>query len=92
MVQLVVHFDGRGFPLQRRTCYLNFIALGKGKRIIDVDAKISNGVLNVGMAQQNLDGSRVARRFVNERCLRAANRVRAVFFYVETDRTDPLIN
>ena len=46
--------------------------LGKRKRIFDVDAKIADGVLDLDVAKQDLHGSQVAGRLVDQGCLGAA--------------------
>ena len=44
----------------------DFGALGQGQRIIDVHAEVPDGVLDVGMPEQNLDGSQVPGRLVDK--------------------------
>ena len=61
----------------------DFRALSKRDRVIDVDAEVANGILDVGMAQQDLHGAMVAGCLVDERRLRSTHRVRAVFRDVE---------
>ncbi|MDQ0513413.1 hypothetical protein QOZ99_004335 [Angulomicrobium amanitiforme] len=42
----------------------DFRCLGKRKRIIDIDNKVSNGVFNFGVPKQNLNSSEIAGSFV----------------------------
>ena len=39
---------------------LHLGAFGKGKRVLDVDAKITNGALDLCMAEQDLHGAQIA--------------------------------
>jgi hypothetical protein len=44
---------------------LDLDLLGNCERVINIDAEISDGALDLGMAQQELDGTEVARSSVN---------------------------
>ena len=46
--------------------------LGEGKRVFHVDPEIANRVLDFAMTKKNLDGTKVAGRPVDDRCLRPA--------------------
>ena len=51
----------------------NFGVLGKGKRVFHVDPEIAHRVLDLAMTEKNLDGTKVAGRPLDDRCLRSAN-------------------
>ena len=51
---------------------LNLSSLSQRDRVVDVDAEVANGVLDVGVTQQNLNGAAVAGRLINKRGLRRA--------------------
>jgi len=63
----------------------NFGSLGWRQGIIDIDTEISNRVLDVGMAQQDLNCPEIARRFVDQRRLGSPHRVCAILPLIETD-------
>jgi len=44
----------------------------RGKRVFRVDPEIANRVLDFAMTEKNLDGTKVAGRPVDDRCLRPA--------------------
>jgi hypothetical protein len=46
--------------------FLNLRALGESERILNIDAKISDGAFNLGVTQQNLNGQQVASLLVND--------------------------
>jgi hypothetical protein len=50
----------------------DFGRLGQSQRIIDINAKVSNRVLYLGVSKQDLNGSKVTGRLVNECRLGAA--------------------
>lgn len=49
----------------------NFSALRKLQGIFHLDTEVSNGALDLGMAEQNPDGAQIARGLVDDRRLRA---------------------
>jgi hypothetical protein len=49
-------------------------------------------VLDLGMSEQNLDRTKIPSGFVEHRCLCASERVRAVIFTAQPNRSDPLID
>lgn len=51
---------------------LDFDALRQSQRVFDVDAKISNRILNLGVTEQNLHGTQIPSGLVNDRRLRSA--------------------
>ena len=48
-------------------CYLDLHAFGNGKRIFKIDTQISNCTIHLGVPEQQLNGSEVARLLVNLR-------------------------
>jgi hypothetical protein len=56
----------------------DFGPLGKRDGIVDVDAKVAHGVLDVGMAEQDLHRAQITGRLVDQRRLRPSHRVRSV--------------
>jgi hypothetical protein len=49
--------------------------LGDLQRIVNFDAKVSDGALQLGMPKQELNGSEVLRTLVNQRCLGSPHRL-----------------
>ena len=45
---------------------------GQGKRVFHVDPEIAHCVLDLAMAEQDQDGTKVAGRSIDDRCLRSA--------------------
>jgi hypothetical protein len=43
--------------------------LGNGKCVVDLDPQIANHALNLRVAQQNLNRSKISRLFVDQGCL-----------------------
>ncbi len=64
----------------------------KGKRIFHVNPEIAHYILDLAMAEEDMDGTGVAGRPVNNRCLRAAKRVGAIFASHQTHPCHPLID
>ena len=60
--------------------------------VVDVDAEVSYGVLNVAVTKQYLDSAQVAGRLINQRRFGAAHRVSYVFRYVQSDCANPLVD
>lgn len=67
-------------------------SLCEDQRIFDIDAQIPYRVLDLRMAQQDLDRSQVAGGLVDHRCLRATKRMRAVLGTPKSDGIDPLVD
>ena len=61
-------------------------------RVIDLDAKVTNGAFNFGMPEQKLHSADVACPPVDQNCLRAAQRVRAELRRIRSDTCDPVLN
>ena len=81
-----------GSPQREEPSRSDFRALGEGDCVVDIDAQVANGILDVGMTQQDLHGAKVAGCLVDERRLCSTHRVRAVFRHIETNCTDPLVD
>ena len=62
------------------------------QRVIYLDSKVSDGTLQFGMAEENLDGPQVFRAFVDQRGFGSPHRVRAVDRRIETDGCNPLMD
>jgi len=71
---------------------LNFGAFCEGQGILDVHAEVSYSVLDLRVAQQDLDRPEIAGGLVDHRRFRATKRVRPVFGAAKSDRVDPLIH
>ena len=59
-------------------------------RVVDLDAEIADGALDLGVAKQELNGSEVPGSSVDQRRLGPPERVRAEFQRIETDAGNPL--
>ena len=58
--------------------------LGEGESILHVDSKVANRIFDLAMAEQDLNGAKVASSPVDYRRLRSAKRVRAILASHET--------
>ena len=56
-------------PRDARSQYSDFGSLGQRQSIIDIHAEISDGILDVGMAQQYMYRPQVTGRLVDQRSL-----------------------
>src|SRR5688572_876008 len=70
----------------------NVCPLRQSQSVVHIDAKVSNGVLDVGVPEQDLHGPQVSGRFVNERRLCSPHRMRAIFAAIQANRRDPFVN
>ena len=61
-------------------------------RVIDFDAEVANGALDLRMSEQKLHRSEIPRAPVDQNRLRATQRVRAEFGWIEPDAGHPLVN
>jgi hypothetical protein len=75
---------GRACPLCPNASNLDL--LSNGERIIDFDAEIPDGTFHFRVAKQKLDGTQVAGATVDQRCLRAAERVSAEDVWIACER------
>ena len=71
---------------------LNLRPLSQEQSVLDIDAEASDGVLDFGMAQKDLDCPDVACRPVDHRRLCSPERVRSIFGTPQADRSDPIVN
>lgn len=62
------------------------------QRILYVDPQVLDGVLDLGVSEQDLDCTQVARSLLDHRSFCASQRLRAVVFPMKPDRGDPLID
>jgi len=60
--------------------------------VFDVGAYVANRVLDLGMAEKDLNRSRVPRCLVDDRGLGSTERMCPVFTDSQADRFDPLID
>ena len=65
---------------------------GNRKGIVDLDAEVSHGALDLGMTQQKLDGPEIPRSTVDQRRLGPAKGMRAVEGRIEADPCHPFRN
>ena len=71
---------------------LDFSPFGQKQRVLDIDAKMPNRVLNLGVPEWNLDGADVAGRALDHRRFRPAHGMRDIFRLPKTDGSDPFID
>jgi hypothetical protein len=67
-------------------------ALRQRESIVYVDAKIANGVLDFGMAEQYLHSAQIAGGLVNDRRFRVPNGMSSILLTTQADAADPLID
>ena len=67
-------------------------AFSEDKSVLHVDPEIPYGILDLGMAQQDLHRTQISGRPVNHGRLGAAHGMGAVVFTPQPDRGDPLID
>ena len=71
---------------------LNFGLFRDLQRVIYLDSKVSDGALQLGMAEQDLHGPQVLRALIDQRCLSSPHRVRAIDRRIEADGGNPLMD
>lgn len=81
-----------GTNVQPANQRLDFGLLRDLQRVINLDSKVSNGALQLGMAEQYLDGPQVLCAFVDQRCFGPPHRVRTVNRRIQANRSNPLMN
>jgi len=64
---------------------------GEGESILHVDSEIADRIFDLAMAEQDLNGTKVARSPLDYRRLRSAKRVRAILASHETDTCYPFV-
>jgi hypothetical protein len=70
----------------------DFSPLCQFQCILNIDAEIPDCVLNLGMAKQDLDRSKVTSCLIDHGSLRSPKGMRAVILPTQPDSSDPLIN
>ena len=63
--------------------------LGDFDSVVNLDPEISDGALDLGVAEQQLNGSKIAGSPINQGRLRSAQRVRSELQRIEADARDP---
>ena len=71
---------------------LNVDLLRYHQSIFNLDAKVSHGAFQLGVAEQELDRADVARAPVDQRRLSSAQGMRPVSRWIQPDRCDPAID
>jgi hypothetical protein len=66
--------------------------LCEGKSILHVNSEVSDRILDLAMAEEDLDGAQVAGRPVDDRRLRSAKRMGANFTSHQANSRHPLID
>ena len=59
--------------------------------VIHLDAEITHGRLELGVAQKQLHGAQVLRSPIDQGCLRSPHRVRPVLSWVKAKFLDPVL-
>ena len=80
--------SGRARQLCPGTSDVDF--LGDIKRVVDLDAEVSNRAFDLGVAEEQLNRPQVARAPVDQGRLRPPHGMRGVLARVEADAADPL--
>lgn len=70
----------------------NLGLFGHLQRVVDFDTEVSDCAFKFGVAQQQLDCSKVFRTAIDQRCFRSTHRVRAIGGVVEPDRFNPAMD
>ena len=70
----------------------DFSAFSEAERVFDVHAQIAYGVLDLRVTQQDLHGTEVARRFVDDGRFGSAERMRAVLLPTKAHADHPLVD
>jgi hypothetical protein len=90
MARLIPSWSGRAWQLCPGTSDVDFLRNLNG--VVNLDAKVANGALDLGVAQEELHGPQVASSSVNQRGFGPAERVRSELQRIETDAGNPLAN
>lgn len=67
-------------------------ALSERERILNVDTEVANRAFNLRVTQEDLDGTQIARLFINDGRLGAAQRMCAIIFRAQSNASNPFIN
>ena len=70
----------------------DFRAFCQGKCILDIHTEIPNGVLDLAVAKQELNGSKVAGGFVYNRGFGSPERMRAILLTPQTNSRHPFVD
>ena len=71
---------------------LHLRPLRECERVLDVNAQVPDGALDLRMAEQDLHGAQVARLLVDNGSLGSAQRVRPVVLTAQSNPSYPLVN
>ena len=71
---------------------LDLGGFGESERILDINAEVPHGALNLRMSEQDLHGPQVAGLLVDHRGLGSAERVRPVILPTPSDSGDPFVH
>ena len=63
--------------------------LRKEKRVVNLDAEVAHGALQLCMAEQELTGAQIAGAFIDQRDLRSAETVSSIERWIQSDQTHP---
>ena len=72
-----------------RPRYSDINLFSYGERVIDLDAEITHGALNLSVPEQQLYRAQILSTPINERCLGSAKRVRPEKTWVQPNARDP---
>ena len=76
----------------RKPEFSDFGPFRQRQSIIDIYADISDGMLDVGMTEQDLNCPQISGRLLDQRGFCPAQRVRSIVSRIETDRCDPFVD
>ena len=75
---------------RRRAAFSDVGFLGDLKRVVNLNAEVAHGQLDLGMAKQELHRTQVPRPPVDQSRFGTPHRMRGVLQRIEADSTDPL--
>jgi hypothetical protein len=70
---------------------LNLRSFGQRQSIFDLDAKVADCCLDLGVTEQDLHGSEISSLLVDQSRLRPAERMSAIFLFSKPDCCHPLV-
>jgi hypothetical protein len=65
--------------------------LGYGQRVIDLNSEIADCTLDLGVAQQELNCSKISRLFIDQGSLGPAEGMRAIEARIKADHCEPIL-
>jgi hypothetical protein len=71
---------------------LGLPSLGELEGVFDINGKVASRANDLGMPEQDLNGTQVGRRLVDDRSLRTPERMGSVLLGLKADVGDPLAN